>query len=119
MSTKQGLFKRLCGTVYNSYKSVITRASHRGNRPKSRATPSEPVNRSSEGFNETDGRSKEIRGVADCPLKLPELKKTGSLGTEQTSRTWADEAIAELSTCTGSKYTSKEYDVLRSRFPAQ
>jgi hypothetical protein len=111
MSTKKGLFKRLCSTVYNSYKSVMTRASHRGNRAKGRATSSKFVNRSSEGLNETDRRSKEIRGVGDCPPMLPELKQTDSLGAEQTSRAWADQATAELFTCTGSKFTSEEHAI--------
>ena len=87
-------------TLYND---LISLGRHLGNTSKGRATPSESVNRSSKGSDETDGRSKEIRGVADCPLKLPELDKTDYIGEGQTGRTWADEAIGEFSTCTGDR----------------
>jgi hypothetical protein len=104
MSTKKSLFKRLCGTVYNSYKTVMTRASYRGNKSKGRATSSKFVNRSSEGFNETDRRSKEIRGVADCPLKLPELDKTEFLeGGEAGMSSWGLGVVDGFFTCKGNR----------------
>jgi hypothetical protein len=83
---------------------MISLARHRGNRSKSRATPSESVHRSSEGFNGIDRGSNGFDGATDIPGQLPKLDKNELLGAEQTGRsTWAREMIDKFSTCTGDR----------------